>query len=242
MSKKIFCIFLFLTHVFFPLEANELPIIIDFNTFDISSLPGYKDFDLEGMNRFYPFNCAKEFAPFFAYLKKTYSIQTAVETGNFNTETTPFLAFLFEKVYTLGIDQSIVKKSTAKLSLYPNIEIIYGYTPDCLHQILPNLQTKPILFYLDSHWQSHWPLLDELDEISETHRDNCIIVIDDFKVPGRPDIPYDSFEQHECSFEYISNSLSKVFSDYKFHYLIPKRLNCRAKFVVIPRKWIKNKE
>jgi hypothetical protein len=31
--------------------------------------------------------------------------------------------------------------------------------------------------------------------------------------------------------------LKKVFSDYTVHYLIPKHLSSRAKFIAIPKKW-----
>ena len=64
-----------------------------------------------------------------------------------------------------------------------------------------------------------------------------IYIIDDFKVPGRPDIPYDSYSIHECCFEYVQQKLKQIYSEYTYFYLIPRHLGSRAKLVVIPKKW-----
>jgi hypothetical protein len=113
-----------------------------------------------------------------------------------------------------------------------------GDSVSILHSLLPKLIGKPVLFYLDAHGNGAWPLLGEIAEIGKTHKDNCIIVIDDFKVPGRDDIPYDYYKGNECSYEYIKNQLDEVFTEYAFTYLIPKRLSSRAKFVALPKKWL----
>ena len=68
------------------------------------------------------------------------------------------------------------------------------------------------------------------------HIRTVLIAIDDFKVPGRPDIPYDFYGTKECSFEYIKENLEKVFSEYSVHYIIPKQTASRAKFVADPEK------
>jgi hypothetical protein len=112
-----------------------------------------------------------------------------------------------------------------------------GSSEMVLSELLPTLTDKRILFYLDAHWGKFWPLLDELVEIGKTHRDNCIIVIDDIKVPGRPDILYDAFEGHESSLAYVLDNLNLVFTDYTYHYIIPKDIRSRAKFVAIPKTW-----
>jgi len=91
------------------------------------------------------------------------------------------------------------------------------------------------LFYLDAHWEDYWPLRDEIIEIGKTHYDNCVIVIDDCKVPGRHDIPFDQYKGKECSFEYIQDLLRFVFSGYEIDYLIPANVQNRAKLVIMPK-------
>jgi len=185
----------------------------------------------------YAFNYAPELTSFFAMLRKTYQIDEAVETGTFCGGTTVVFSSLFKNVHTIEIEPNNFAASKAALEPYKNVQCHDGNSSDVLKEILPSLKGKRVLFYLDAHWQNYWPLLDELEEISRTHHNQCIIVIDDFKVPGRPEIPYDAYAQHECSYEYISQKLIKVFTDYTIHFLVPKSIYSRAKLVIIPKQW-----
>ena len=119
------------------------------------------------------------------------------------------------------------------------MKVHLGNSSQILSQILPDLSSSRILFYLDAHWLSYWPLIDELEAISNTHRDDCIIVIDDVKVPERPEIPYDVYhETEECSYEYVKDALLKVYSSHVHFYAIPKSPTSRAKLVVLPADWM----
>jgi hypothetical protein len=91
-----------------------------------------------------------------------------------------------------------------------------------------------ILIYLDAHWEEEWPILDELSIISKTHYNNCVIIIDDIKVPFKNDIPYDTYNNVELTYEYIKNKLSNIYSNYKYTYIVPKDVRSRAKLVVMP--------
>jgi hypothetical protein len=72
----------------------------------------------------------------------------------------------------------------------------------------PFANRKP-LFYVDSHGNGFkWELLNELDEILSTY-ERGFIMIDDFKIPDRPDFCYDAYDGYECSIEYISPILLK---------------------------------
>ncbi len=183
------------------------------------------------------FNSAPELSPFFNFLKKKYHIDTAIETGTFKGSTTTLFARLFDHVHTIEISAPAYQTAKETLKPYENIHCHLGSSEKVLSEILPSVKGKPVLFYLDAHWEEHWPLRQELEEISKTHRDNCIIVVDDIKVPGKKRIPYDKYGENECSHEYIKTELDKVFSEYTFHYIIPKSVNSRAKFVAIPKKW-----
>ena len=108
-----------------------------------------------------------------------------------------------------------------RLTSLSNISFHLGSSEKVLAQILPTLKDKFVLFYLDAHWNEYWPLLDELDAISKTHHHKCIVVVDDVKVPGRSDIPFDAYKGHECSFEYVKDKIEKLYDGYTMHYLIP---------------------
>lgn len=239
MTKGIFCLLLWSMPLF------SLPQIIDFSKFpsieaSVDST-GYKNNDMDCWQYGgYAFNCAPEITPFFALLKRNYGIDTIVETGTFHGGTTILFSLLFDKVHTIEFESNNYASAKKNLEPYANVTCHFGSSEVVLQQILPTLKNQRILFYLDAHWESFWPMLDELEEISKTHQDNCVIVIDDFKVPGRPDIPYDYYYPHECSIEYVQNKLNKIFSSYTTHYLIPKSKNCRAKFIAIPTTFTKN--
>ena len=182
------------------------------------------------------FNHAPEIGTFLADLKDKYNIRIAVETGTLAGYTTAYLGRMFDMVYTIEIQKEFFLDARSKLKRLPNITCHLGNSPDVLSRILPDLSDEPILFYLDAHDGSmYWPLLDELTEISKTHKDNCIVVIDDFKVPGRPDIPYDRWLDQDLCLEYIENHLDKIFTNYTLYYLIPSDVKSRAKLVVIPQ-------
>jgi hypothetical protein len=183
------------------------------------------------------FNHAPEFSPFFNYLKQTYQIERVIETGTYQGNTTELFALLFDHVDTIEIIPSSYQESKEKLSVFPHVECHLGSSEAVLRNILPSLQGIKCLFYLDAHWEGYWPLLEEIAEIAKTHRDNCILVIDDIKVPGAKKIPYDSYGAHECSYEYVKKQLDQTYSGYTVHYLIPKHFLSRAKMVVIPTAW-----
>jgi hypothetical protein len=101
------------------------------------------------------------------------------------------------------------------------------------------LKSKRLFFYLDAHWNNYWPLKDELTQKAKTHKDNCVIMIDDIKVPLRPEIRYDFYtiegQFQECSFEYIKKELAEVFSDYNLYYLTVKGEYGGAQLLIVPK-------
>lgn len=236
MLKKIALFALSCFPTFFSLHA--LPEIIDAEVLQaivspedslhhLKSMPEGKD----------AFNYAPELIPFFSYVKKLYGLELAVETGTYKGNTTTLLSQIFDSVHTFEINASYYTKAQAHFASYHNIHSHLGSSAENLREFLPTVKNRRTLFYLDAHWQNYWPLLNELEVISKTHRDNCIIVVDDIKVPNRPDIPYDVYGKDECSYEYIQDKLDKIFSSYTIHYLIPNRTFSHAKLVAIPKRW-----
>lgn len=188
------------------------------------------------------FNKAPDIGIFIDCLKKDYEIDVAIETGTCRGDTARFLCSSFNEVHTMEISSDYFQEARTALQDCPNAHCYLGSSEKVLAQILPSLKDRRAIFYLDAHWNDYWPLLDELNEISKTHRDNCIIVIDDFKVPGRREISYDQYGSHSCSYKYIKEELSKLYTHYDFYYLIPKNIASRAKFIAIPRAWQKKQD
>lgn len=180
------------------------------------------------------FNNAPDLAPFFLWIRKAYQIDTAIETGTFKGATTLFFAKNFKQVHTIEINQFLYQKNMPLLSKYPNVKAYWGDSKKILPEILSSAANEKIVFYLDAHWYEDWPLLAEIQAIGATHKDRCILVIDDCKVPERPDIPYDTYRGVACCYEYVKESLFHAFTQHTHHYLIPLDPSRAAKLVILP--------
>jgi hypothetical protein len=221
------------------LFSNEFPEIIDFGKYNSIDSGYYSAYEQEAFDfGLYAFNYAPDIAPFFAILKNKYHISTVVETGTYYGGTALVFGLIFEKVYTVEISEHNYLKARNNLSSLPNISCLLGRSTLVLQELLPSLKDQRLLFYLDAHWDhENFPLNEELRLIGKTHKNNCIIVIDDFKVEGRTDIDYDIYPTGSCALHYIKDDLDSIFTDYSIHFLIPKSVKCRAKLIAIPKNW-----
>lgn len=236
MFLRIFPLFILFSISLFS-NPQKIPYFIDFGTEEFATHFYNQKFSPEEVTTC-PFNCALEMSTFFMYLKDEFQIKTVIETGTFKGNTTAFFGSVFNTVHTIEVDPIFYSESLAFLEPYSNIICHLGSSPVVLKEILPSLANERVLFYLDAHWLADWPLMNELKQISKTHKNNCIIVVDDFKVPGRSDIPYDTHDNNDYSYEYIKRNLDRVFTEYSIHYLIPRNVASRAKFVAMPKKWV----
>ncbi len=247
MLRKFIFLFIGVFSALFS-KPVEFPQVIDFGSFDLRpSYAGERGWQWYLRNANYQsvlgaFNGAPEFGAFFAFLKNEYHIDIVIETGTHLGNTTQFLATCFPEVHTIEIMETHCNRAKEIFKSQPNVHCHLGSSEKVLSELLPSLIDKPIVFYLDAHWYDYWPLVDEIEEIAKTHKNNCVIVIDDFKVPGRNDLAYDAYVidgiLHECSYEYIKAHMEKAFTDYNMHFLLPKNAIARAKFVAVPKKMV----
>lgn len=175
-------------------------------------------------------------------LKEKYKLEVALETGTYSGYTTKFLSCIFEKVHSFEIDKNYYNLSKQNLGLFENASVHFGDSATALLPLLNReMLGKRLFCYLDAHWYSNWPLLDEIRQISQTHKDNCVLMIDDIKVPGRPDISFDIYSQNgillECSLEYVKKELDELFTEYEIFYIGDKCILGGHKLVVIPKSF-----
>jgi len=184
----------------------------------------------------YGFNWAPELTPYFLLLKEKYNITNCVETGTYLGDSTLAFSRIFDCVDSIELNDDFYQRAKNKFAGNMKINLHYGDSAELIKFVSEIRKDKTTLFYLDAHWNDFWPLRDEIIGISKTHKDNCVIVIDDFKVPNRPEIFFDFYGSKECSYEYVKDALDLVFSDYDIVYLIPKNTLSKAKLVVLPKK------
>lgn len=189
-----------------------------------------------------PFNRNPQFCDKVKAWIGRYKLDTVVETGTWLGKTTEWLASHFPTVHTVEMNEERHKLNQDNLGALSNVTAWCGDSARVLPTILTQLPKKSrVLFYLDAHWGKSCPLLGELEAIAQVPwlHNNCMIVIDDFKVPGRPDVPYDSIKGHPFDLKYVQGKLKKIMRPLDVaYYAPPKKLaRSRGKLVVIPHSW-----
>lgn len=171
---------------------------------------------------------------------KDLDIECIIETGTFRGTTTAFLSETFPHlpIYTAEVSFKQFLEAEANLKPFQNIKLLCGSSEKVLESLLPNLKGKRILFYLDAHWEDYWPLLDEMEAISKTCKDNCCIVIDDFKVPFRQ-FQHDKYDDQPLDIEYIEEKMNKVYSTpfYFFNDRSTRQGRAVGKVYIVPENW-----
>jgi len=134
-----------------------------------------------------------------------------VETGTFMGYSTSFMAEKFPHIpiHTCEINKRNFIISRNNLKKYKNVTVHLGESPKILERLIKSksLGDRP-LFFLDAHWLDNWPLEDEMRIITNS-LSKAIIMIDDFKVPDRPEFIYDKYGKKECSIELIGPHMFK---------------------------------
>jgi predicted O-methyltransferase YrrM len=149
-----------------------------------------------------------------------WKINWVIETGTFLGGTAKRLASMCEMVSTIEINDSFYLRAKNHLRDIENVTMFYGDSIAILPQMLSVTLDKNILFFLDDHWEKHLPLLAELEIINEFKgkHGNIVIAIHDFKVPGRPDLGFDTYGNVTLDWPYIEAGIEKIYG--KDGYLI----------------------
>jgi len=152
-------------------------------------------------------------------LIEKFSIDVAVELGSFHGFTARKIASLVKEVITVEIDEMNYQVTCFYTKKVSNIKAIHSSSVDALPKILQEYKEKNILIFIDSHWQQYCPLLDELKIIAQ-QKIKPVIAIHDFKVPGQPQLKFDSYNQQEFTYEWIKPHIDKIYGEgeYNYHY------------------------
>jgi hypothetical protein len=131
-------------------------------------------------------------------------IEQIIETGTFRGTTTEWFAQFGIPVETVEINERFFAFSQVRLAGFRNVTV-------SLSSSVPFLQAREAtsastLFYLDSHWENHLPLREELELIFARYP-NSVVLIDDFKVPDDEGYGFDHYAaDKELTIEYVRAS------------------------------------
>ena len=139
-----------------------------------------------------------------------YEIDLVIECGTYIGGTARRLAMMCNEVVTIEVNPEYYDRARQVLLPCKNTEIFCGSTLDILPMLLEIYLNKRILFFIDSHWEKHNPLLEELEVIHKSGL-RPVCVVHDFKVPGHPELGFDTYKDIVYEWEWIRPSIEKIY-------------------------------
>lgn len=140
-------------------------------------------------------------------------IYTFVETGANVGTTASYVGRAFPeiKVYSCEPDPTAFQTATNYTKELKNVRILNQPSPNFLyklHRKHPDLYQKTNLYWLDAHgYGFEWPLNDEVKFLTGALKSGFIL-IDDFRIPERPEFKFCQYDGQVCEFEMIAPHLS----------------------------------
>lgn len=153
----------------------------------------------------------------FKRLVKEFNIKTFIETGTDKGQGAYQASLIVPHVETIEIDRLRFFESLKTIQKVTNIKPWHGNSPEILLFLGSCTLEHRVCFYLDAHGGEYWPLLDELRSISRGKHCDCVIIIHDFKVPGKP-WGYDSYGGKDLDIDYVREALAAINPNFKIFY------------------------
>ena len=174
--------------------------------FETKPHPVYNDFPMD----VYFAERIKEFV-------KDYGMLNFVETGVDKASTAIIAAKICEKYIGIEIKTdscNLARKRFIENNI-TNAEIIQGNSPAVLLGLMHKIDVSKTIFFLDAHWDSYWPLLDEIETISNG---KGIIIFHDMVVPGHPELGFDTYKNQPLDYDYVKESLARWSKNHRIEY------------------------
>jgi predicted O-methyltransferase YrrM len=118
--------------------------------------------------------------------------EAIVETGSYRGTTTEWLSEFGRPVQSVEINPRYHAFTRRRLAHRRNVAVRLGNSVEFLRAETAQTPGATKLYYLDSHWQDHLPLREEL-ELIFAGSDRAVVVIDDFKVEEDAGYTYDDY-------------------------------------------------
>jgi len=145
----------------------------------------------------YAFNGQHHRKRIFQDLIEAFDFRAILETGTFMGNTTGYMRKRVNcPVSTCEASSMFQSVAMSRLKKMSGIDFVLADSRKFLHDKLSaepiKNSTGPIFFYLDAHWHDDLPLADEI-RIIGANVTECVVMIDDFEVPGDKDYSYDNY-------------------------------------------------
>jgi predicted O-methyltransferase YrrM len=146
-------------------------------------------------------------------IKQKFDYNIIIETGTETGKSTRVLKNIFDKIYTCEIDKSYFSMYD-DLYINPNIKIMQGESTDCLKEFFTEIGHDKFFLYLDAHKKDSFPILNELQLVSDFKYKPVIIIHDfDCKING---FRYDKYIDENnntiyLNWDYIKNKVELIY-------------------------------
>ncbi len=125
-------------------------------------------------------------------LRKKTGAKNFIETGTYLGITASRCAKVFERVYTIELDDKLAKKSVDYLKNHKNVQVIQGDGLEVCLELLKNGSIDNILIFLDGHFSGGVtacgdlpePAVEELKLLANYREKIRAIIVDDFRAFG----------------------------------------------------------
>lgn len=142
-----------------------------------------------------PFNGQQGRCELVREVASTADFDLVLETGTHRGTTTEFLLTAFgPPVHTVELNPRYFAYSRRRFARLHGVSVELGDSRDFLKRQLEEVThgLKKIFVYLDAHWHTDLPLVDELKIIAR-ECENAVVMIDDFEVPGDSGYEFDDY-------------------------------------------------
>lgn len=154
-------------------------------------------------------------------LKGLLPLETFVETGTFQGNTTELLAHMFSCVHTVERSEELYVAARQKLAGKPNVLLHHGSSPTILTKLAPSLTGKSVGYWLDAHWcgsntaghDDECPLLAEIASIGEINSRSVVLIDDARLFLAAPPLPHDASQWPDLTV--IISALARLSSDHR---------------------------
>lgn len=170
--------------------AQQKTIALMEETLDtLIARPRYETSDAAGFNGQMPRKRV------FRDLLDAFEFEIMVETGTWTGDTTGFLAESARvPVFSSEINYRFHSLARKRLVDFPNVSLHLADSRKFLSMLAADssLTSRRAFFYLDAHWYTDLPLLEEIQIIANAWTD-FVIMVDDFKVPDDDGYGFDDY-------------------------------------------------
>src|SRR3990172_12123030 len=145
---------------------------------------------------------------------ETYGLDTFIETGTFIGSGVGCARYFdFKDIYSIEISPKLTTDAVEMFKVDLRVKILEGHSPEVLKRLLPTLNDKKILFWLDSHFPDRYddsveidslekiiPLKRELKLIREYRTNKDVIIVDDARIYEPGNYEYGNFKRQTLGY------------------------------------------